>query len=421
VLTRAWELARLWRARSLDPEEVSALQLRKLLRLVRRAYEDVPFYRTLYGGAGFEPGDLRNLDDFRRLPVVTKQQLRQAGQQNIVSRDFDWKHRRTLWTSGTTGEPFQVVLSGREQATRSLVDFRCLLAMGFRARDRLVVVGPLQERPPAFHERLGLYRACSISGGLAPLEQLRRLAESKPDLLWCYPTALAALLSLEPQLRRVVQPRLLIVSSEVLEPALRRKAEETLGVAMFRSYGAMELGRIAAECTAHGGLHVNADHVLFEILSGDRPAEPGEPGVTIVTTLNQHSMPFIRYRLGDLCAWTGRQCSCGCTLPLIHPPEGRSDDLLRFAGGVVMSPLRLAYRLKRLREIERYRIVQESKELVRVLVIPSEAWSEASAASLAQEMAGLLPRGVYVQVEVVNHIDDTGQKFKAFVSRVADE
>jgi len=112
---RAWELARLWRCRFLDTEELSARQLRKLQRLVRRAYEEVPFYRALYRGVGFQPGDLRTLDDLRRLPVVTKKQLRQAGEESIISRRFDRRHRVVFYTSGTTGEPFKVSVTVGER------------------------------------------------------------------------------------------------------------------------------------------------------------------------------------------------------------------------------------------------------------------------------------------------------------------
>jgi len=279
----------------------------------------------------------------------------------------------------------------------------------------------LHERPSSLAERLGFYRVCTIPGDLPAQEQLQRLAESKPDLLWIYPTTLAPLLSLEPQLRRVAQPRRLIVSSAVFEPALRRKAEEGLGAEIFLAYGAMETGRIAAECPAHEGLHVNADHILLEILCGDRPAAPGETGVAIVTTLNQQGMPLIRYQLGDLCTWTGRACSCGCTFPLIHPPEGRSDDVLRFKGGAVHSPLRLRRCLKSLAGIKRYRVIQENEGLVRVLIVPREEWEPGERASLTQELAALLPPGVGLQVEMVSQLEETGPKFKTFISKVTGE
>jgi phenylacetate-CoA ligase len=403
----------------LDPEELAALQFRKLVRLVRRAYEDVPFYRDLYRQTGFEPGDLRSLEDLRRLPVITKPQLRQAGRENIVSRNFDWRRRVTFHTSGTTGEPFEVVICPPELAVRSLVDFRCLLAMGFRPRDLLVTVGPLQERKPSLHERLGLFRARTLPGWLAPEEQLRRLSALKPDILWCYPTALVALLEVsQGRLGRAVQPRFLVVSSEVLEPALRQRAEQEFRVPIFLSYAAMETGRIAAECPAHEGLHLNADHVLFEIVSGSQPAPPGETGVAVITTLNQHGMPLIRYRLGDLCVWRGRPCSCGCTLPLIAPPEGRCVDVFRFAGGVVLSSLRFSAVLRGWQGIERCQVIQERAEWVRVLLVPSEAWPESRRVSLAAELAPLLPPGVRLSVELVAQIEDTGPKFRVFVSRV---
>jgi phenylacetate-CoA ligase len=142
--------------------------------------------------------------------------------------------------------------------------------------------------------------------------------------------------------------------------------------------------------------------------------------VAVVATLNQYGMPLIRYRLGDLCAWTDRACSCGCTLPLVHPPEGRSDDELRFPGGVVVSPLGF-YRLRLEEGIERFQVIQESGELVRVLIIPSEAWQESRAAQLEEELADLVPPGVRLQVELVGRIEDTGHKFKTMVSKVKGE
>jgi phenylacetate-CoA ligase len=180
----------------------------------------------------------------------------------------------------------------------------------------------------------------------------------------------------------------------------------------------METGRIAAECPAHEGLHLNADHVLFEIVSGSQPAPPGETGVAVITTLNQHGMPLIRYRLGDLCVWRGRPCSCGCTLPLIAPPEGRCVDVFRFAGGVVLSSLRFSSVLRGWQGIERYQVIQETAQWVRVLVVPSEAWSESRRSSLEAALAAPLPPGIRHTVELVAHLVDTGPKFKEFVSRV---
>ena len=137
-----------------------------------------------------------------------------------------------------------------------------------------------------------------------------------------------------------------------------------------------------------------------------------------MTTLNQMGMPLIRYRLGDLCAWTGRTCSCGCALPLISAPIGRSDDALRFAGGLVMSPVRFSPALHRLEDIHRYRVIQESENLIRFLIVPFGPWPEDRSRALVKDLAAEVPQGVDVTVELVDRIEDDGQKFKAFVSKV---
>lgn len=417
--SRALEMIRLWAVRSMDAEQLAKLQLRKLVRLLSYAYREVPFYRTLYRGCGFEPEDLKTLDDLQRLPVVTKTQLRQAGFDNVVAKRFD--HRRSLLvqTSGTTGEPFKILVSSRELRTRSLVDFRCLLAMGFRPNDRLVTVGPGQLREPALHERLGFFRTRVIPGHLGPEDQAQLLSKLKPNLLWCYPLVLSGLLQFtRRQLRSIVNPRILIISGQMFDPALRRMVEQDLQAEIFLSYASMETGRIAAECPAHEGLHVNADHVLLETLAGDRPASPGEHGVGVLTTLNQGGMPLIRYHLGDLCAWTGRTCSCGCTLPLISAPIGRSDDALRFADGLVMSPVRFSPALHRQEDIERFRMIQESESLIRFLIVPSGPWPEERGRSLLKDLTAEVPQGVEVTLELVDRIEDDGHKFKSFVSKV---
>jgi phenylacetate-CoA ligase len=418
--SRVLEMIRLWAVRSMDAEQLAQLQLRKLLHLVSRAYEEVPFYRSLYRGCGFQPEDLKTLDDLQRLPVVTKTQLRQAGLANIVAERFDHRRGLSLHTGGTTGEPFRVVVAPREFRTRGLVDFRCLLAMGFRPKDQLVVVGPGQLREPALHERLGFFRTHVIQGILTLEEQIRLLSKLKPNLLWCYPLVLSGLLHFtHGQLRNIVNPRILIVSSQMLDPPLRRMVEQDLQAEIFLSYASMETGRIAAECPAHEGLHVNADHVLLETLDGDNgPVLPGETGTVVLTTLNQSCMPLIRYRLGDLCAWTGRTCSCGSTLPLISAPVGRSDDAFRFAGGLVMSPVRFEYALRNMEDIRRFRVIQENENLIRCLIAQSGPWPEERSRTLVNDLTAEVPRGVEVRVELVDRIEDEGNKFKNFFSKV---
>ncbi len=418
---KLWSLATLCRNRSLPPERLEALQLRKLRAVVEAARRDVPFYRELYAEAGVEPGMPRTMEDLQRLPLVAKPQTRAAGGQNVVSERLAAQCKLTLRTSGTTGVPLAVPLSPGDARIRSLVDFRGLLSLGFRPWDRLVTVGPGQGRAPAPHERLGLFRALVIRAEVHPEEQVRRLLRLRPDILWCYPAELRVLLEKAGHPLRELKPRFLIVSSGVLEDQVRRMAEREWGCEIFVSYACMETGRIAIECPKHRGLHVNADHVLLEIRNGDRAAKAGETGEVVLTTLNQSAMPFIRYRLGDLTAWTGGACTCGNTFPLIQAPEGRVDEALRFAGGERLSPTRFCFALRASDGIEQFQVIQETLGWIRVLIVPARSWSRAEEDGLRQRLLEGGPPGVRLDFEPVERIDATGRKFRSTVSKLPAE
>src|SRR5262249_55041996 len=108
------------------------------------------------------------------------------------------------------------------------------------------------------------------------------------------------------------------------------------------------------------GLHVVADHVLLESLVGDKRAEEGVSGEVTLTCLDSFALPFIRYRLGDICTPLKNPCSCGSSFPLISPPQGRNRDMLRLPSGQLLSPMGLHCILEGLPGLEQFRFIQES-------------------------------------------------------------
>lgn len=414
-------LASLRQNRALPPPQLEALQLSKLQAVVEAARRDVPFYRDLYARAGLPQGMPRTLADIQHLPSVSKAQMRAAGLQTVVSERPRSPYALTYHTGGTTGVPISIPLSAAEYRIRSLIDFRCLLSLGLRPWHRLVTVGPGQLRPVPLHERLGLFRTTVIHGDTHPARQVELLLKLRPDVLWCYATELQVLLFQPGHPLKSLRPKFLIASAAVLEDRVRRLAMQEWGREIFISYGCMETGRIAIECPRHEGLHVNADHLLVEILNGDRPALPGETGEVVLTALNQFSMPFIRYRLRDLAAWTGKPCSCGSTLPLIHAPEGRRDDLLRFAGGEWLSPVRFAFALRRSEHLQQYQVIQESLDWIRILIVPLPTWTTAEQDHIKQQMLAGIPAGVRLDFELVSQIEPVPGKFRMTISRLPPE
>jgi phenylacetate-CoA ligase len=322
-------------------------------------------------------------------------------------------------TSGSTGAPFATYRTRREARTRHLVDLRALLGTGARPRDRILSLGPAWTPQGRLHHRLGVYRTFAISRLLPVDEQISRVQSIRPDVFWVYPTLLRALLHrVDYHLSRIARPRLLITGAEVLDDVLRARVRADLDVEMFNFYGAIEVGRIASECRAHMGLHVNSDNVVLECLDGDAPAPVGEHGVAVVTSLTRFTMPMIRYRLEDRCKRLAHTCACGSSFPLIGPPQGRSWDMIRLPSGRVVSPLTLNVFLRALEGIDQFRVVQERLDHLVVQLASKAPLSGAALARLESQVKDQLGERVRVEIEQVEYRRDDAVKFRTFVSKL---
>jgi len=410
MLRRLTELACLWRQRRLPAAKLERLQLRKLRVIVRHAAENVPFYRELYKSAGVHSVEIRTLDDLRRLPITSKRDIRMAGQAAVSPARAGDGPRVSDHTSGYSGETLTVWMSGPERRRKLLREFRALLSIGFRPLDRLAILGPEDATPRGWHERAGFFRTEIIPAVLPVGEQLRRLAGFSPSILWAYPTVLRAVAAEAGwRLGDLIHPRILITSAQVFRPVFRDRVLADLGAEPFIMYAATEVGRIGVECPAHRGLHVDADAVLVEILDG---------GQVVVTSLDAFTMPFIRYRLGDLSGRVDEACPCGCAFPLVQAPQGRDADMVRLPSGRTMSCAVLDYTLRGVDWIEQYRFVQERRDLIVVLLVTRPRPDDTTRDALRRRLEAGLDEPVGFDIRLVDEIPDDGAKFKPFVSRL---
>ena len=413
-------MARHWRLR---PEQLERLQLCRLQALVRHATNHVPFYRDLYRSHGIEARDIRCLGDIARLPIVTKEQLRDAGDATVAD-NADPNRVIEIHTSGSTGTPLRVVRSPGENQTQRVLQFHNLRTIGFNWRDRLAFVGPHVSRQRRAYERLGLFRT-KLMTGIAPVaEIIDRLEAFQPTILWIYPHVLHLLLNaLDGRLSRIVRPHTFLVSGAMLEQEVWERVHADLDCRMLQLYGCIEVGRLATACTASDGLHVNAGQVIMEILDGDRPVSPGTRGTTVVTGLNGYTMPFIRYQLGDYCTIldAAPPCECGTHFPLISAPYGRADDVFRFPGGRVLASLPFLYALRRQDGIDQFRLVQKEPTLMELEIASRQPWPEIKIASLRADLAGVVPDDIEFNIRFVDFIPSDGPKLRAFVCELPDD
>jgi phenylacetate-CoA ligase len=414
------ELISVHRVGRLSAGQLRELRITKLRAILNHAFQNVPYYRSLFHIAGLSPGDVRDVGDLQHLPITTKADLKRAGLASIIDQRVDLASRKSWRTSGTTGDQFDLYGSNGELSIRAMVTFRAYRALGFGPWDRLCHLGP---RLPRLNWWLGPYRSKNMSALLPLEEQIKQLRSEQPTILRVWPTVFRVLLhQVDYRLSDIARPRALITSAEVFDPSLRRRVEADLpDIEIFSFWAAMEFGEIACECPAHEGLHVQADQVILETVRDDgQPAAAGEAGTAVITALSNYTMPLIRYRLGDVCTMVDRPCSCGSVFPLISAPQGRHEDVVRLPSGQLRSALGLGTVVDGFDEVDQYRFIQESRDH---LVVKLVLFNEAGQGALAQFRAGLmdyLGEPMRLDIHIVDSIPEDRYKFRKFISKVPD-
>jgi len=406
------EWVRMLRGRLPGGAELEAIRVRRLRAVVQSAYDRVPYYRALFNDAGLRPADIRSVEDLRFVPVTTPDQLRSAGDAGVAT-GVDRSAGRVMLTSGSTGQPRAIFRTPAEDRLRSATEFRSMRWAGIGPRDVVATIGPFDAGTTTL---LGLFRVVFVPIHL-PVEQIvERLRQIRPTVLWAYPTVLRSLVHHCGSIAAIGRPRLLVHSAEPLDDVLRDQARAGTTAALRNFYGSAEAGRIAWECAAGEGLHVNADCVILEL--ADDPAARGAGRSVVITNLNSHAMPFIRYRLGDRCETIDRPCSCGVPLPLITAPRGREWDVISTPDGHLLSPFGIAPLLRRLEGLRRFRVIQVHQDRLEVQLQFDRPRDAAAYGPVREEIRRYVGAAMAVEIVLVDQIADTGLKSRAFVSCV---
>jgi phenylacetate-CoA ligase len=167
-------------------------------------------------------------------------------------------------------------------------------------------------------------------------------------------------------------------------------------------------------------MHLSAEDIVVEIVDAQgNPLPPGAAGEIVVTHLATADFPFIRYRTGDIAALGTERCACGRGLPLLEDIQGRSTDFVVAADGTVMHGLALIYVLRDRPEVRQFKVVQESLELTRVLVVAEPGFPEDARRAIVAGLQQRLGASVRIEVETVERIPaEKSGKFRYVVSHL---
>ena len=329
----------------LSTEELEALQLQKLQRLLQHAYVHVPFYRDAMRAAGVHPPQTLSLDDIRRLPMLSKDDVRQNLYFSLFADDHRKRQMLKISTSGSTGEPFTTYADRHQLEVRFATTLRGLEWTGWRFGDRQArlwhqTIG--MTRLQTLRERLDavLMRRMFVPAFEIDADNIERFVDAirkhRPVLVDGYAESLNFLATyLLDGGSPGFSPRAVMSSAQALPANVREIIEQGFHTKVYDKYGAREFSGIAYQCGHSSDHHVMDESYLVELLVDGRPAEPGEIGEIVITDLNNFSVPLIRYRIGDLAVAVdnSQPCACGRQLSRIGRIEGRTQAIVHCADG----------------------------------------------------------------------------------------
>ena len=353
-------------------KKMRELQLERLRWAVGHAYKNNAFYRKKYDDAGFKPEQLKSLDDMKRIPFLTKQDMRDNYPFGLFAVPME-KVVRVHSSSGTTGNATVVGYTKKDVDIFAEVVARCLVAYGATEKDVIQVAygyglftGGLGLHYGA--EKLGAL-TIPISGGNTE-RQLMLIKDFGTTMIACTPSYLLNIADYIEKKRpdydmRKTKLKAGILGAEPWSEGMRKEIETRLGIDAYDIYGLSEIigPGVSCECSEKSGLHVHEDHFYVEIIdpeTGDILPE-GEKGEIVYTTLTKEAFPGIRYRSRDITRLYRDTCKCGRTLVKMEKVGGRSDDML-IIRGVNVFPSQIESVLMEVEGIEpHYQIILDRK------------------------------------------------------------
>jgi phenylacetate-CoA ligase len=421
--TRAME-----RSERFSREELESYQDDCLRRLVRHAYEKVPYYRKVMTDRRLGPDDFRSQRDLHKLPVLSKDMIRKRGRE-LLADGVSPGSLKSSPTSGTTGSPLEVLWDREQDVLWNVLIWRHRRWAGIEFGDRYgtllgrVVVPPGRSRPPFWRRNRAWSQTFFSSFHLAPgnatayLDEIRR---SGIVAMEAYPsTAYILALAMEKAGRR--HPlKAFFTSSEPLLEAQRELIEDRFQTKVFDYYGMSEAVMFAGECPAHEGHHHHAEASVVEVLDGDgEPVPDGQVGRLVGTTLHNLAMPLIRYEVGDLTTRMTRSCSCGRAHPLFTAVTTKAEDIIVTPDGRLVSPSVITHPFKPLKGLAMSQIIQEDLRRVRVLLVLEGSAPDRLLAELREGLKSRLGSGMDITIETVKEIPrgPTG-KYRWIISKV---
>jgi phenylacetate-CoA ligase len=439
------EVNRIW---NFDEQQLASYKDKAFRKTVNFAYSQVPLYHQKYKEHGVHPEDIKGISDIKKLPFISKDDLRNGYPKDIVPRRFKEQNNILVSTSGSTGKPV-FLYHDRLSAIKSLEGFlRVLKAYGGNWRKtRIILVIDMEPgsiEHTLFSESVSsfLKRFISMDNikylhiGDDPKDLMKKINDFSPEFIGSDPNMLRKFAVLKNKgIGEDIAPEFLFSSGSMLDSYTKRYIEHAFSSRIIDMYGTTEAGPLAFECVEGGYYHVHSDFVHLEFLDQtDIDVGYGTSGRLVVSKLYGTATPIIRY-LGIEDMVTPIMLSgdcCGLQTQLIQSIQGRYTDLIVLPDGRLLSALTITGVPAKVMEkfnsykIKQFQIIQHDTANLEVLIVIDDAMRSVGVPvdellkELQKQFSDRLGAGMSVSVKEVDEIqkDDRSDYVKVVISKI---
>lgn len=409
-------------------EQLRELQSERLVNQVKNVWDNVPFYKAKMEEAGLTPDDIKSVDDLKKLPFITKDDLKDCYPYGLLARPLG-DCVRIQSTSGTTGKRVVAFYTQHDIDLWEDCCARAIVAAGGTNEDVCHVCYGygLFTGGPGLNggsHKVGCLTLPMSSGNTD--RQIQFMTDLGSTIICCTPSYAAYLAESinERGLRDQIKLKAGIFGAEAWTEEMRQDIEEKLGIKAYDIYGLTEISGpgVAFECSEQTGMHVNEDHFIPEVINPKtgEVLPDGEKGELVFTCITKEAFPLIRYRTRDICILSRKKCSCGRTHIKMTKPLGRSDDML-IVKGVNVFPSQIETVLMNKGYAANYQIIVDRVNNSDTIEVQVEMTQEMFSDSLSEistkekELVDALKAmlGIYAKVKLVNPKTITRSEGKA--------
>lgn len=425
-------LGRLEKSQWLEFSILRKQQWARLISMLEFANQKIPYYQEIFKQAKISPSEIKNYADFRKIPLLEKQDILDYGQ-DLVDPTHRGRAIKSL-TSGSTGMPMRTFYDSEVQSWHLASRWRGRRWFGVDIGDREVALWgrPIYSR---FKQCLATFKSRLKNVILLPSFDLSPEALQKywnkikifrPVYIYGYATAihqLAQYISSVGEKGKDSGVKVIFATGETLFQEARIKIENVFECPVSEEYGCSEVGGFAYQCP-QGSLHISCENVFVEFLNDNQPVSAGQIGEVVVTTLTNKLMPLIRYRIGDLGTPSISLCNCGRGLPAMELTTCKIEDVIQTKEGKTVSSklfdyISLGLMEQGIKGIRQFKVYQKSINYFLVEIVKEKTFSSRALDFFEKKMKEFLGEDLKIEFKFSEEIkrEKTG-KLRYFVSEI---